>query len=56
MNGQFSFDISRTQRDFIVLKAEEKPQINLLWIGTAMLVVGMTLAAIRRYRIYLKTA
>ncbi|MFN4085586.1 MAG: cytochrome c biogenesis protein CcsA [Spirosomataceae bacterium] len=56
VNGQFSFDISRTQRDFIVLKAEEKPQINLLWIGTAMLVVGMTLAAIRRYGIYLKTA
>lgn len=56
VNGQFSFDISRTQREFIVLKAEEKPQINLLWIGTAMLVIGMSLAAIRRYQLYLKMA
>lgn len=56
VNGQFSFDISRTQREFIVLKAEEKPQINLLWIGTAMVVIGMTLAAIRRYQLYLKMA
>lgn len=56
VNGQFNFAISRGQREFIVLKAEEKPQINLLWIGTLLLVVGMTIAAFRRFQIYLKTA
>ena len=56
VNGRFNFAISRGQREFIVLKAEEKPQINLLWIGTLLLVVGMTIAAFRRFQIYLKTA
>lgn len=48
--GQFSFAINTTQRDFVVLKALEKPWINLLWIGTAVLVIGMLLAAVRRYK------
>jgi cytochrome c-type biogenesis protein CcmF len=48
--GQFTFAVNRTQRDWIVMKAAEKPLINLLWIGTLVLVVGFTMATVRRYR------
>jgi cytochrome c-type biogenesis protein CcmF len=48
--GKFGFAINTTQRDFIVLKAIEKPMINLLWVGTLVLIVGFILAIIRRYR------
>lgn len=49
VNGKFNFAVSRGQREFIVLKALEKPHINLLWIGTLMVVVGLTIAAFRRF-------
>lgn len=49
--GKFSFSASRGQREFIVLKATEKPHINLLWIGFLLMIVGITLATIRRFRI-----
>lgn len=48
--GVFGFAVNTTQRDFVVLKAIEKPFINLLWIGTAILVIGIIMAASRRYR------
>ncbi len=48
--GKFTFAINTTQRDFIVLKAIEKPLINVLWIGTLVLTLGFVLAIIRRYR------
>ncbi|CCG99895.1 cytochrome c assembly protein [Fibrella aestuarina BUZ 2] len=48
--GKFTFAANRTQRDYVVMKASEKPLINLLWIGTMVLVVGFTMAAGRRYR------
>ncbi|MDP5140824.1 MAG: cytochrome C biogenesis protein, partial [Spirosomaceae bacterium] len=50
-SGQFSFSVSRGQREFIVLKALEKPQINLLWIGTLLLMIGISIATVRRFRI-----
>ncbi len=49
VSGQFSFSISRGQREFIVLKATEKPHINLLWIGFLMIVIGLTIATFRRF-------
>lgn len=49
--GLFSFAVSRGQREFIVLKALEKPHINLLWIGTLLLMIGISIATIRRFRI-----
>jgi cytochrome c-type biogenesis protein CcmF len=49
--GKFSFTVSRGQREFLVLKATEKPHINLLWIGFLLMIVGITLATIRRFRI-----
>jgi cytochrome c-type biogenesis protein CcmF len=48
--GNFSFAINTTQRDYVVLKAIEKPLINLLWIGTLVLSLGFIMAIIRRYR------
>jgi cytochrome c-type biogenesis protein CcmF len=49
--GLFDFTISRGQKDYIILKAIEKPGINLLWIGMALLVIGICIAALRRFRI-----
>ena len=48
--GKFSFTVSRTRREYIVMKALEKPQINLLWIGTLIVIFGMILAVLRRFR------
>jgi cytochrome c-type biogenesis protein CcmF len=47
--GKFTFGVNATQRDYIVMKAIEKPHINLLWIGTGLLVVGMFLSTKRRF-------
>ncbi|WP_025761239.1 cytochrome c biogenesis protein CcsA [Dyadobacter tibetensis] len=52
--GQFTFSINTTQRDFIVLKAIEKPLINILWLGTFVLMIGMILATIRRFKEFIK--
>lgn len=51
VTGKFTFSVSRGEKDYIVLKAIEKPHINLLWLGTALLVIGMTMAAARRLSI-----
>ena len=48
--GTFSFDANSKQRDYIVMKAVEKPLINVLWIGTLILVVGFTMSTLRRFR------
>ncbi len=49
-SNSFDFDIFTTQKDFIILKAIEKPLINILWIGTLFLVIGFVIAINRRYR------
>ena len=46
----FTFSVSTTQKDYIVLKAIEKPMINVLWIGTLVMVIGFIIAIRRRYR------
>lgn len=48
--GKFTFAVNRTQRDYIVMKALEKPLINVLWIGTLIVVLGFLIATLRRYR------
>ena len=40
--------INTTQKDYIILKAIEKPYINLLWTGTIVLMIGFTVAIVRR--------
>lgn len=52
--GQFTFSVNTTQRDYIVMKATEKPLINILWLGTFILVIGFIMATIRRFRDFIK--
>lgn len=53
-NGKFTFGVSRGKRDYVVLKAIEKPLINLLWLGAALVFIGISIATFRRFRIDLK--
>lgn len=50
--NKFFFETSTTQLDYIILKAVSKPMINLLWIGTFVLVIGFSVSAARRYKEY----
>jgi cytochrome c-type biogenesis protein CcmF len=47
---QFSFEVFQGQRDYVVLKATEKPLINVLWVGTLVLMLGFSIAVYRRYQ------
>jgi len=47
--NSFTLGIQTTQKDWIIMEAVEKPLINVLWIGTFILILGMTIAIIRRY-------
>jgi len=42
--------LNTSQKDYIILKAIEKPMINILWLGTLVLTVGFTMAIFRRSR------
>jgi cytochrome c-type biogenesis protein CcmF len=42
--------LNTAQKDYIILKAVEKPMINILWLGTLILMTGFTMAMIRRSR------
>ncbi|WP_420316838.1 heme lyase CcmF/NrfE family subunit [Ekhidna sp.] len=43
-----------TQKDWIIMEAVKKPWINLLWIGTFLLVIGFIVAINRRYSEFVK--
>ncbi|MEM8939910.1 MAG: cytochrome c biogenesis protein CcsA [Bacteroidota bacterium] len=43
-----------TQKDWIIMEAVKKPWINLLWIGTFLLVIGFIIAIRRRYLEFVK--
>lgn len=45
----FVFGLSTTQKDWIIIEAVAKPWINVLWLGTLLLVVGFGIAISRRY-------
>lgn len=49
-NGKITIDIAEkdTSGDFIIMKAIMFPWINLVWGGTIIMVIGFTLAIIRR--------
>jgi cytochrome c-type biogenesis protein CcmF len=40
------------QKDWVVIKALEKPYINLLWLGTGVLMIGFVVAMRRRFKEY----
>ncbi len=50
----FTLGVNTSQKDYIILKVVEKPLINLLWLGTFLLVIGMTMAIVRRYQEFKK--
>lgn len=43
-----------TQKDWIIMEAVKKPWINLLWLGTFLLVIGFVVAINRRYTEFIK--
>lgn len=49
-NGEFTIGINATQKDYIILKAMEKPFISVLWIGTLIMTLGFGMAIVRHYK------
>jgi len=47
--NEFSLGLNRRQKDWVIIKAMEKPYINLLWLGTGVLMIGFVMAAGRRF-------
>jgi len=48
--NRFRMGVNTTQKDYVILKAMEKPFINILWIGTILMAVGFIMAIVRRYK------
>ena len=46
----FTIGYSTRQKDWVIIKAMEKPWINVLWLGTGLLAVGFVMAMVRRFR------
>ncbi|MBO6494973.1 MAG: cytochrome c biogenesis protein CcsA [Roseivirga sp.] len=53
-DGSVELGIETTQKDWIILQAIEKPQINILWIGTIIMIFGFIVATRRRYIEFMK--
>jgi cytochrome c-type biogenesis protein CcmF len=52
--GDFTVSFSTRQKDWIVLRALEKPYINVLWLGTLVVMAGFGIAMTRRIREFRK--
>ncbi len=52
--NQFSIGISTRQKDYVILKALEKPYINILWLGTLVVMAGFAVAITRRVKEFKK--
>lgn len=50
----FTFAVSTRQKDWVVIKAKEFPLINVLWLGTGVLMFGFAVALVRRFRDHLR--
>ena len=48
--NEFTIGVNTRQKDWVVIKALEKPYINVLWLGTGVLMVGFFIAMVRRFR------
>jgi cytochrome c-type biogenesis protein CcmF len=49
--GNFTFGINRGEKEYIIIKAIEKPHMNVLWLGTALVFLGMAISSYRRFKI-----
>ncbi|MFC5626508.1 cytochrome c biogenesis protein CcsA [Algoriphagus winogradskyi] len=47
--NKFVFKVNQYQKDYVVMKAIVKPYINILWIGTIIMLAGFTVAIFRRF-------
>jgi len=47
---EISLGIQSRQKDWVVIKALEKPFVNVLWLGTLVLMAGFGVAMTRRFR------
>ncbi|MCU0400134.1 MAG: cytochrome c biogenesis protein CcsA [Algoriphagus sp.] len=47
--NKFVFKVNQYQKDYVVMKAIVKPYINVLWIGTIVMLIGFTVAIFRRF-------
>jgi cytochrome c-type biogenesis protein CcmF len=52
--NDFTLGVSTRQKDWVVLKALEKPFINVLWIGTLVLMTGFGVSLFRRSGEFIK--
>ncbi len=48
--GKFTFKVNTSQKDYIIMKAMEKPLINLLWIGVLLIAFGVGLSLFKRIK------
>ncbi|MCU0437620.1 MAG: cytochrome c biogenesis protein CcsA [Raineya sp.] len=48
--GEMIFSADVGEKDYIIMKAMEKPMINLLWIGSLVIMVGFMIALWRRMK------
>jgi cytochrome c-type biogenesis protein CcmF len=49
--NKFVFASQTTQKEWIILKALQKPYINLLWLGTLLVLLGFGLSIWRRMNV-----
>jgi cytochrome c-type biogenesis protein CcmF len=49
-SNEFLLGLQTRQKDWVIIKAMEKPYINILWLGTGLLMVGFSVAMVRRFR------
>ena len=47
--GKFHFTTNTTQLGYVILKVVKKPLINILWIGTVVLIIGFLISIYRRF-------
>jgi cytochrome c-type biogenesis protein CcmF len=48
-DNKFVFKVNQYQKDYVVMKAIVKPYINVLWIGTIIMLTGFSVAIFRRF-------
>lgn len=51
---ELTLRVENRQKDWVVIKALEKPFVNVLWIGTGLLMIGLGIAMARRFREFKK--
>lgn len=48
-DNKFVFKVNQYQKDYVVMKAIVKPYINVLWVGTIIMLTGFSVAIFRRF-------